>query len=211
MLEAIPATGGVAVADLVEVLGGHPNTARHHVAALVASGLVAEARVPPTGRKGRPATRFVTTGAGRAALRPGEAMADEYIALAGVFAERLAEAGGDPGGDARAVGRAWGTSLAGRGDRPTDPGGGVVELLDHLGFAPERTDPADGGEVLLRTCPLLDSARRYPDVVCSVHRGLAEAAYEAFGGERRDVGLVPFALPGACVLTLPGPPSSGTA
>ena len=61
--------------------------------------------------------------------------------------------------------------------------------------------------MLLRTCPLLDAARRHPEVVCAVHRGLAEAAYEAFGGEAQEVALEPFALPGSCVLTLPEAPA----
>ncbi len=216
MLEALgrATDGGVAVADLVGVLGGHPNTVRHHLAALTVSGLAAAAPEPPSGRRGRPATRFVATDAGRAAVRSGQAVADEYIALAAAFADRLAGGGGDPGGDARAVGRAWAAGLAGGGTGHADPDRAVVELLDRLGFSPDRAprrdEAADEGEVLLRTCPLLDAASRHPDVVCAVHRGLAEGAYAAFGGEPLGVGLRPFALPGACVLTLPALASSGT-
>src|SRR5665648_672914 len=49
---------------------------------------------------------------------------------------------------------------------------GVMEALAHvfaeLGFAPEA---ADGG-LALHACPFLDDARRHPEVVCGVHRGL---------------------------------------
>jgi predicted ArsR family transcriptional regulator len=204
------------VNDLVAEVGGHPNTTRHHLRALVTAGLVAVERTASAGGRGRPATRYAATRAGRDAVTPdgGGAASEEYVALAGAFAQRLAERDGDPGSDARAIGRAWGEGLAlghsgADGDSAEAPSERVVALLDRLGFSPD-TEPGDGPvgvggtTVLLRTCPLLDAARRHPEVVCQVHLGLVSGALAAFDASADGVGLVPFARPGACVLTLPG-------
>ena len=143
----------------------------------------------------------------------------EYVALAAAFAQRLAERDGDPGADARAIGRAWGTGLAAR---HADDDGVDAAARERVAAAArpagllardrdrdrdERADrrrPGSGTTVLLRTCPLLDAARRHPEVVCQVHLGLVAGALEAHRRARRTgLRLVPFARPGACVLTLP--------
>ena len=155
------------VGDLVAVVGGHPNTTRHHLRVLVDAGLVSEEHVPPSGGRGRPASRYAVTAAGRqvASAAPLGSAAEEYVALAAAFAERLAERDGDPGADARAIGRVWGSGLAVRhADEVAGDGSGaqrVVGLLDRLGFSPEagHDDPVEGAAagsgttVLLRTCP----------------------------------------------------------
>ncbi len=211
VLRALRDLGGGTVGEVVQALGGHPNTVRHHLTGLVADGLVEGRQAPATARRGRPATRYRVTDAGRSALGEGPQPADEYLALAGAFADRLAAGGGDPGGEARAVGRAWGRSLAPRdgGDVPDgSPTRRVAALLERLGFSPATaTDEADdeagdGSTLLLRTCPLLEAARRHPEVVCQVHHGLVEAALPAHRGAP-GVELRPFDRPGACVLRLP--------
>ena len=239
LLAGRSATTSPTVNDLVAAVGGHPNTTRHHLRALVAAGLVEVERTPPAGGRGRPATRYAVTRSGRDAAAPGRhgAAAAEYVALAAAFAERLAERGGDPGADARAIGKAWGAGLVAHDeavvddeqaahtvvDASTDPSTSdrVIGLLDRLGFSPavEQTArstsptggtgiPADGRHparrtVLLRTCPLLDAARRHPEVVCEVHLGLVAGALEALDEPSEDLRLEPFARPGACVLGLP--------
>lgn len=200
------------VGDLVATVGGHPNTTRHHLRVLADAGLVAEERRAPAGGRGRPATGYVVTEAGRRAVAatPRGGAAEEYVALAAAFADRLAERGGDPGDDARAIGKAWGASLATRhaGTAAAGRAGGeeVVGLLDRLGFSP-LAEPAEatgqGTTVLLRTCPLLDAARRHPEVVCQVHLGLVAGALEAHDEPSDGLRLVPFARPGACELGLP--------
>ena len=57
--------------------------------------------------------------------------------------------------------------------------------------------------MLLRTCPLLDAAKRHPEVVCQVHLGLVAGALEADDHSAEGLGLRPFARPGACELALP--------
>jgi predicted ArsR family transcriptional regulator len=215
-----PASSPPSVGDLVATVGGHPNTTRHHLRVLVAAGLVLEQHTPPEGGRGRPAARYSLTRAGRAAASPspGGGAAEEYVALAAAFSERLAERDGDPGADARAIGKAWGTGLAARhaAEEPAGSTAGerVVGLLDRLGFSPDTelgfspdTEPAvgstSGPTVLLRTCPLLDAARRHPEVVCQVHLGLVAGALEAHREPSDGLRLAPFSRPGACELTLP--------
>jgi predicted ArsR family transcriptional regulator len=243
VVEVSSSGGAATVGELVEVLGGHPNTVRHHLAGLAAEGLVRAAPAPASPGRGRPPTRYRATERADGALPTGSDMVEEYVALAAAFAERLAARGGDPGGDARSIGRAWGATLLGRGHR-RQPGQGerqargrrrtaaasalarpaagavdqVLAVLGRLGFSPQvQAAPPESGEpgpeadgpttVLLRTCPLLESARRHPEVVCQVHRGLVEGVLEAGrpaggGPVHPGVRLEAFARPGACVLTL---------
>ena len=94
----------------------------------------------------------------------------------------------------------------------------MFDLLGRLGFSPRRrpatteveTDGAGvavdvGGRELieLRTCPLLDVATEFPDVICQAHHGLIDAAYTAAGESAEGVELIPFAAPGACHVLLP--------
>ncbi|WP_159902455.1 helix-turn-helix transcriptional regulator [Ornithinibacter aureus] len=210
------------VGELAQALGGHPNTTRHHLRALLAAGLVQVPDTADAGGRGRPATRYVVTPQGRrtaSGVVEGDPAAEEYLALAGAFADRLAALGVDTSEESRAVGRAWGASLAARdvaaaGGGPAGPARErVVELLHRLGFSPvvrptpDRDIGREGGrdigrEVELRTCPLLDAARRHPEVVCQVHAGLVSGADAGYGGSGEGVRLVPFASPGACHLTL---------
>ncbi len=215
LLRAIsrPAAQAPTVAELVASVGGHPNTTRHHLRVLVGAGLVSEEDRALAGGRGRPAVGYAVTRAGHEALGAGVggSAAQEYVALAAAFAERLAERDGDPGADARAIGRSWGSGLAARhaaegGGVGRPPVGRVVGLLDRLGFSPEvepRPGPGSGPTVLLRTCPLLDAARRHPDVVCQVHLGLVAGALEADEQPADGLRLLPFARPGACELALP--------
>ena len=191
--------------DLAAAVGGHANTTRHHLRALVVAGLV-ESTTERGPRPGRPSARYTVTSDGRRALGTGsgDASVEEYLVLAGAFADRLAAQGSDPGEDARAVGRSWGAALAARDreagtDQTGSPRGRVLALLDRLGFSPDAAAP----EVRLRTCPLLEAARRHPEVVCQVHAGLVGGADAAYGGTGSGVRLRPFAAPGACLLTLP--------
>ncbi len=201
-------TAGESTVDtLADAVGGHANTIRHHLAAATREGLVERVPAAAATGPGRPAARYRLTARGEEALGGSSGSAQEYLALAEAFADRLAEQGGDPGVDARGVGRAWGRALSAGGggrQRHVPPAMLVVELLQRLGFSPERApgDVEGPGTVLLRSCPLLDAARRHPEVVCQVHGGLVEGALSDEGGTA-EVQLQAFARPGACILVLP--------
>ena len=155
----------------------------------------------------------------------------EYRALAEAFARHLATQAGAKH-EARAVGELWGGQvMATRGSKARSAGGvrrAVLSLLSDLGFAPtpvtgarapiedaDGASPAAGATasgtgaktdpdvVLLRACPLLESAQENPDVICSVHLGLVAGARRALGAADGAVDLEPFAQRGACRLTLP--------
>jgi hypothetical protein len=135
---------------------------------------------------------------------------EEYAGLAIALIDEVSRSTPDPRAMARQAGERWGRTMAQRRPDPTagiapsdrtDPSGAVVDMLTGLRFEPQPA--ATPGTVRLTTCPLLDAARRNPDVVCEVHLGIVRGALTRFGGDPDAVDLIPFAEPGACLLTLP--------
>jgi predicted ArsR family transcriptional regulator len=221
----IAAGDAITVATLADRLGQHPNTVREHLDALVATGRVERLRSDPVGR-GRPAWLYRASGPVSAADPDdlGGAAVDgagqEYAALAVALIDQVANASPDPGDMARQAGERWGHALlaqravarpapagtsghyrdgSGTADSE-DPAAAVVDLLDGLRFEPQPGP----GVVRLTTCPLLDAARRNPEVVCQVHLGIVRGVLGELGADPDAADLVPFAEPGACRLTLPG-------
>jgi predicted ArsR family transcriptional regulator len=76
----------------------------------------------------------------------------------------------------------------------------VVIVLDELGFEPVSNSRST--VVHLRSCPLLDVARQYPEVVCQAHGGLIAGLLEALGADGASARLHPFSDPGSCRLDL---------
>jgi predicted ArsR family transcriptional regulator len=189
----LDADGPVPLARLGDATGLHANTLRGHLDALARTGLVRRERAAPTGR-GRRADLW----------RAERSAPGEYAGLAAALARTLHRTSAAPADDAVEAGRSWGHQLA--ADRPAradvparEP---VRDLLDDLGFAPERARPDADDSLRLTRCPLLDVARELPEVVCNVHLGLVGGALEEYGADDLDADLVPFAEPGACLLHL---------
>jgi predicted ArsR family transcriptional regulator len=192
------ATEPASLAALTEATGLHANTLREHLEALVARGLARRVRSTPRGR-GRPAWLYEATepdldGAG-----------SEYAGLAATLAAHLHRTSGTPREEAVAAGRTWGHDLARKAGPPEGSGAvaarrKVVAILDQVGFAPETDERA--ATVRLTRCPLLETAKEYPDVVCGVHLGIVRGALEEYGVDSSRSDLVPFAEPGACRLEL---------
>lgn len=200
ILDRLVAAGaaGLAVAEAARQTGLHENTVREHLDALVRAELAERVRAVLRGR-GRPAWRYTA--------RPDCTLgnrAREYAALAAALATQIVRTSPEPGPAAVRAGEDWGRGLA--AGRPPAGGGAagartrVVELLDTLGFAP-RPDAANR-TVWLTRCPLLEVARRYPEVVCAVHLGIARGILTAEGAGPDGTTLLPFAEPGACRLGL---------
>ncbi len=217
----IGAAEPMTVAALAEQLGQHPNTVREHLDSLVAAGRTERLRSQPVGR-GRPAWLYRAVGPGASRTDPEAAAGggvrpdalgtegEEYAGLAIALIDEVSRSTPDPRGMARQAGERWGRTMAQRRPDPTagiapcdgtDPSGAVVDMLTGLRFEPQPA--ATPGTVRLTTCPLLDAARRNPDVVCEVHLGIVRGALTTFGGDPDAVDLIPFAEPGACLLTLP--------
>lgn len=189
----------VSLVQLSALTALHVNTLRDHLDVLVAAGLVRRRRAAPQGR-GRPAWLYAASGRAR-----GGAVA-EYAALAAVLAELVERTSDDPGEAAVEAGTAWGRALVrgreqGVAEGDVEPRQVVVELLEDLRFAPE----AEGEQIRLTRCPLLEAAAAHPDVVCGVHLGIVRGALEHLGADPTGTRLVPFAEPGACLLTVPAP------
>jgi predicted ArsR family transcriptional regulator len=83
---------------------------------------------------------------------------------------------------------------------PLDRVAGLEAHFDDLGFEPEGD--AERLEVHLRRCPFLDLAHERPEVVCSVHLGLARGVLAQEGGPLTAEWLEPFVEPQHCVLHL---------
>ncbi len=175
----------------------HPNTVREHLDTLVRAGLAARAREQPHGR-GRPAWTYQATSS--------LSEASEYAALAVVLSSTIARTSAQPSTDAAIAGEGWGRDLARRrGAAPTTPGSArdrAVELLDDMGFEPLQ-DPSALSSVRLTRCPLLEAARSNPRIVCNVHLGMLRGVLSEYGADPAGSDLVPFAEPGACLLTVP--------
>ncbi len=192
------------VSEVATGLGLHVNTVREHLDELAQAGLVDTTTEAPAGR-GRPATLYQPAPADPAVG------AQDYAGLATALAGHLARTSAHPEADARAAGIDWGRELVGSGDDGNpDPHTRVIEILARLGFGPQPCAGGDEPGIALRTCPLLDAARRYPTVVCQVHLGLVEGMLDALGARTGPgLDLIAFAEPGACRLFLPDPDIPG--
>jgi predicted ArsR family transcriptional regulator len=175
------APGPVGVAELTGHLGLNHNAIRQHLAKLRAAGLVIEERGPSSG-PGRPPLCYRPVPG--AAERWGGASPYEELALMLLDLVR--------GGSPLSVGREAGRRLAeeyGAGSEAD-----AVEILEavarRLGFEPHAQVTGAGVDVVLNRCPFLASAAEAPDIICQLHRGIAEGIAERATGDAVIEGLV---------------------
>jgi predicted ArsR family transcriptional regulator len=182
----------VAIADELEV---HPNTVRFHLDTLVGDGRVEQVAARRKG-PGRPPQMFqATRQMDRGGLR-------HYRLLAEILSMGFA-ADPDPSAKALAAGRAWGRQVeappqAGE-QNATESVEHLLELLDDLGFAPERRGETQVG---LRHCPFLELAETRTSVVCPIHLGVMQGALESWGAPVTVDRLEEFAEPDLCLAHL---------
>jgi predicted ArsR family transcriptional regulator len=163
----------VRVAALTQHFGMNHNAIRQHLAKLGDAGLVVEEVAARSG-PGRPALQYRL-----AAGVPGTWDAQgPYEDLAVLLLEILAD-----GRPARDVGRA-------AGKRAAASAAGVTTVdrlcgeMQRRGFEPHVVEhDAGDAELLLGRCPFITAATAQPDVVCEIHRGLAEGFVEGAGFE----------------------------
>nr|WP_090341214.1 helix-turn-helix domain-containing protein [Mycolicibacterium malmesburyense]CRL71008.1 transcriptional regulator [Mycolicibacterium malmesburyense] len=198
VLTALRAAGRpMTINEVAERLSVHPNTARFHLEALAKRGRV-ETVKPGRAKPGRPPLMFqAPTGMDPDGPR-------DYRMLAGVLADALARQR-NPRAGAVAAGRAWAEAevSAGGAGLVRDRGravGRLTDLLDAMGFAPEKRSA--GAEIGLRNCPFLELADDRRDVICPVHLGLMQGALAAWDAPVTVNELTPFAEPGLCVAHL---------
>lgn len=191
----------MSIAAIADVLDVHPNTVRFHLDSLVADGQVEHVEL---GRKGpgRPPLMFCAV---RQMDRGGTR---HYRLLAEILATAFAGER-DAGAKALAAGRAWGKKLESSMEPvPTESASAddaidhLVNMLDELGFAPERRAADGEQQVGLRHCPFLELAENRTAVVCPVHLGLMQGAMEAWGAPVAVDRLDAFVEPDLCVAHL---------
>lgn len=184
------------IEELVSELGGHPNSTRAQLRTLEAKGLVTRESATPQGR-GRPAVRYRRTESGDMIVDGALPVTDTMTKLAEVLTGELATQP-DAATRARTLGHQWGRQESDSLGAPTTNAEGphqrLIRLAARLGFAPSD----EAGGICLHRCPLLELARRYPQVVCSMHLGVLEGALH---GHQVTVGLEAFTQHG-CSVTL---------
>lgn len=184
------AAAPMSIAAIADELGVHPNTVRFHLDSLLGDGRV-EQVMPERKGPGRPALLF------RATRQMDRGGPRRYRLLAEILAMGLT-ADGDAPGRALAAGRAWGRQLAPRG-RARESVDHLVDVLDELGFAPERRGRKQIG---LRHCPFLELAEARESVVCPIHLGLMQGALENWSAPVTVERLDAFAEPDLCLAHL---------
>lgn len=221
LLHLLQRGGTHTVGDLARATGLHENTTREHLARLVHDGYAV--REPETRTvRGRPRMLYRATSPQDARRDPAaRGRLEDAIAHVALTKALIGGFGRDVG-PTRDAARSAGRALTGPGGslEPSVPGtrDGLTEQavegrqldaleghLDRLGFDPERDDAAL--RIDLWRCPFLDLARERPDVVCSVHLGLAVGVLETAGGPIVAERLRPFVGHDHCVLELARTPA----
>jgi predicted ArsR family transcriptional regulator len=184
----------VAIAD---VLGVHPNTVRFHLEGLVGDGVVEQVE-PDRKGPGRPPLMF------QAVRQMDRGGTRHYRLLAEILTMAVA-AERDPRAKALAAGRAWGRklqSLPANATTADDAIDHLIDVLDDLGFAPERRKADGEQQVGLRHCPFLELAENRTNVICPVHLGLMQGAMETWGAPVTVERLDAFVEPDLCLAHL---------
>jgi predicted ArsR family transcriptional regulator len=190
------ATTPMTIAQIATHLGVHPNTVRFHLDTLVTGGRVQ--RVEPDHRRpGRPPLMF------QAIRRMDPGGARRYRMLAEILMLGLS---GDDNASVKALeaGREWGRRLGPSAPTAAAPRrrasiDHLIDLLDDLGFAPERREAHGQTQVGLRHCPFLELAEQRSAVVCPVHLGLMQGALQNWEAPITIERLDAFVEPDLCL------------
>jgi len=171
------AEGGLTVAGLAARVGRHPNAVRQHLDVLQRAGIVVAAPSPPTGRRGRPSTRYDLAA-------PHAVAAVGHRELVRLLLELVRRAGTDHD-EVEAFGMEQGRGLVERDAAPE----ALPAAFAGLGFAPEEVTPEPERrkgrmDLRLRACPFKEAVlAEGGQLICSLHRGLVRGALERVGGD----------------------------
>lgn len=194
------AAAPMSIAAIADELDVHPNTVRFHLDILVRDGRV-ESVEPGRGGPGRPPLMF------RAVREMDHGGPRRYQLLAEILSMGFA-ADRDPSAKALATGRAWGQRLEPRSATTKSAGSAeesidhLIEVLDELGFAPERRELGGQQQVGLRHCPFLEVAEARTAIVCPIHLGIMQGALENWNAPVSVDRLDPWTEPDLCLAHL---------
>jgi predicted ArsR family transcriptional regulator len=166
------ASDGLTVAELARRVELHPNAVRQHLEALQRAGVVVSAPSAPTGRRGRPSSRYALA-APHAVAAVGHR---ELVRLLIEFVRRSRTSEDE----IEAFGWEQGHRLV-AGEGGIDA---LVASMAGLGFAPEEVTSegdrrAGRADLRLRSCPFKDAVlTEGGHLICALHRGLVRGALE---------------------------------
>lgn len=173
--ELAGSTRGRSAQELADSLGLHANTVRLHLDRLREAGLV-DVEPVHRGTVGRPTHVYsLSPGAPGLGFDP-----PSYTLLSGLLAA-LAERVGADGVEATEIGRAWGAE-AGRRTRSRSCVKALVGEMERLGFEPRTETAGNEADMAFMSCPFRELAEAYPELVCNLHRGIAEGIVAEVGG-----------------------------
>jgi predicted ArsR family transcriptional regulator len=175
------ASAPVRIASLAKHFPFDPSAIRQHLAKLCDAGLLVE-ELASGGGVGRPPLQYRLAPAAMDVW--GSAGPYEFLSL------RLLEV--TAGRSAIEAGAGAGRRLAASYRPDANPLDVVEAEMARRGFEPRRERRPRSVEVVLERCPFQEAASADPDVVCQIHRGLAEGILEAMGGEFRVSKLVAY-------------------
>jgi predicted ArsR family transcriptional regulator len=157
------------VDDAARAAGVHRTVAHGHLERLVALGylVVGQRR----GKSGKPANLYRLAGQQIDFSYP----VRRFARLAGLLAEGLQTRGQEGVEAAREAGRRYGASLV---KRPADSPKSVLRQLASLGA---DYVIADQDQVVARNCIFRQACEAAPGVVCELHAGLLEGAFQQAG------------------------------
>lgn len=157
------------VDDAAKAAGVHRTVAHGHLERLVALGYLTVGK--RRGKSGKPANLYRLAGQRIDFSFP----VRRFARLAGLLGEGLQARGLEGMAAARAAGRRYGASLV---SKPAESPHSVLREL-----APIGADYviADEGQVLARNCIFREACAVAPEVVCELHAGLLEGAFQQAG------------------------------
>ena len=181
-LELARATSPLATAEVADALSLHPNTVRPHLERMRDVGLLAVV-VDNRGSVGRPQHRYaLAADAPSLGLEP-----PTYPVMAGMLANVAAACRPAPEVVSEA-GRDHGRHLGAERQRhrPVGSSGECVDAvmaeMADAGFDPVVDADDVAATIAFASCPFLELAEAFPELVCQLHRGMIEGMVEAFGG-----------------------------
>src|SRR4029453_984977 len=195
----LAANGEVGRDDVGAALGMVRSTAAFHLDRLAKEGLLTVSYRRPGGRSGpgsgRP-SKFYALAAEEIAV----SLPVRHYDLAGDLLAAAIEDSAQNGRPvaesvqlvAAAAGREIGSALG-----VPHAGGGLTELLERYGYAP---DTAEDGTIVLRNCPFHQLARKHTDTVCGLNLALLASIAEASDDDGYHAVLDP--APGRCCVRL---------
>ena len=163
------ADGPVGIAELTGHFQFNHNAIRQHVAKLLDAGLLIESLMPVVEGPGRPRLVYEIEPSAQSRWGP----AGPYERLTLLLAEIIRT------GDAPVeVGRRAGHEYRRSASEPDDVIANISTTMARLGFDPTIRHRGRRWEMVLGTCPFASAALADPDIICSLHLGLAEGFAE---------------------------------